>query len=123
MYFPSVLFRNLPIRYDSCFKGSYECICYLILIVVSIDELNIDSIDEFQKGMPGLHLKLEGEEPEYYCGDICKMEVSSYYKNLWQCFFMYNNLTSDPESDDTEVQNYRLCCEVSLQVLNECSKC
>jgi hypothetical protein len=82
MHFPTVLFRNLPIRYDSCFKGSYECICYL-LIVVSIDELGIDSINGFQKGMPRLHPKLEGEEPEYYCGDICKMEVSSYYKTLW----------------------------------------
>jgi hypothetical protein len=32
---------------------------------------------------------------------------------------MYNNLTYDPEPDDTEVRNNPLCCEVSSQVLNE----
>jgi hypothetical protein len=69
--------------------------------------------------MPGLHPKLEGEEPECYCGDICKMEVSGEYKTLWQRFWMCNNLAYDPESDDTEVCNNRLCCEVTYQVFNE----
>jgi hypothetical protein len=49
------------------------CICYILLVVVSIDELDIDSIDGFEKTMPGLHLKPESDEPECYCADICKM--------------------------------------------------
>jgi hypothetical protein len=65
------------------FERSYECICYLLLIAVSVDELGIDSIDEFQKGMDTLHPKPEGEEPESYYGDVCKMEVSGDYKTLW----------------------------------------
>jgi hypothetical protein len=52
------------------FERPYECICYLLLIVVSIDELDIDSIDGFQKGMATLHHKPEGEELECYCGDF-----------------------------------------------------
>jgi hypothetical protein len=32
---------------------------------------------------------------------------------------MSNNLAYDPEPGDTEVQNDRLCCEVSSQVFNE----
>jgi hypothetical protein len=47
------------------------CICYILLVVVSINEL-----DRFEKTIPGLHPKLEGEEPECYCGDACKMQVS-----------------------------------------------
>jgi hypothetical protein len=62
------------------FERTYECICYII--IVSIDELDIDSIDGFQKGMTTLHPKPEGEEPECYCGDVCKMEVSGDYKTL-----------------------------------------
>jgi hypothetical protein len=69
--------------------------------------------------MPGLHSKPEGEEPECYCGDICKMNVSEYYKTLWQRFWICNNLADDPEPGDTEVRNNRLCCAVSSQVLNE----
>jgi hypothetical protein len=38
---------------------SHGCICYILLVVVSIDELNIDSIDGFEKTMPGLHSKPE----------------------------------------------------------------
>jgi hypothetical protein len=51
--------------------------------VVSVDELDIDSIDESEKGMAALHPKLEGEELECYCSDVCKMEVSGDYKMLW----------------------------------------
>jgi hypothetical protein len=69
--------------------------------------------------MSELHLKLEGEEPECYCGDICKMEVSGDYKTLWKWFWMCNNLAYDPEPGDTEVQKNRLCCEISSQILNE----
>jgi hypothetical protein len=46
--------------------------------------------------MPGLHPKLEGEESECYCGDICKVHVSGEYKTSWQRFLMCNNLTYDP---------------------------
>jgi hypothetical protein len=50
--------------------------------VVPDDELDIDALDEFAKGIPNLHLKLEGEEPECFCGDICKMMVLGDYKTL-----------------------------------------
>jgi hypothetical protein len=53
--------------------------------------------------MHGLHLKPEGEDSECFCGDICKMEVSDYYKTLRQKFWVCNNLTYDPEPGDTEV--------------------
>jgi hypothetical protein len=92
------------------FERSYECICYLLLIIVSVDELDIDSIDEFQKGMAGLHPKSEGDELECYCGDVCKIEVSGDYRTLWQWFWMCNNLAYDPELGDTKVRNNRLCC-------------
>jgi hypothetical protein len=95
------------------FERSSECICYILLIVVFVDDIDIDSIVGFHKGMPGLHPKPEGEEPECYYGDICKMEVSGDYKTLWHRFWMCNNLAYDPESDDIEVRNTRLCCEVS----------
>jgi hypothetical protein len=55
--------------------------------------------------MATLHLKSEGEEPECYCGDVCKMVVSGDYKTLWQQFWMCNNLTYDPEPGDTDVRN------------------
>jgi hypothetical protein len=67
-------------------KGSYECICYLLLIVIPDAELDIDEINGFTKGMGGLHPKPEGEDLECYYGDICKMEVSGDYKTLWQRF-------------------------------------
>jgi hypothetical protein len=54
------------------FKRSYECICYLLVIVVCIDELDIDSIDGFGKGMASLHPKPDGEEPECYYGDYLR---------------------------------------------------
>jgi hypothetical protein len=85
------------------FERSYECICYLLLIVVFIDELDIDSIDEFEKGMAALHPKPEGEEPECYCGDVCKIEVSDDYETLRKRFWMCNNHAYDPEPGDTEV--------------------
>jgi hypothetical protein len=78
---------------------------YLLLIVVFVDDINIDSIDGFDKGAPGLHTKTEGEEPACYCGDVCKMEVSGDYKTLWQRFWICNNLAYDPEPGDTEVRN------------------
>jgi hypothetical protein len=93
--------------------------CYLLRTVVFVDEFNIDSIYGFAKGILGLHLKPEGEEPECYCGDVCKMEVSEDYKTLCQWFWMCNNLAYNPKLSDTEVRNKRLCCEVSYQVLNE----
>jgi hypothetical protein len=69
--------------------------------------------------MLGLHIKPEGDEPECYYGDVCKMEVSDDYKTLWQRLWMCNNLAYDPEPGDTEVWNNRLCCEVSSQILYE----
>jgi hypothetical protein len=98
------------------FERSYECICYLLPIVVSVDDIDIDSIDKFDKGAPGLHPKSEGEEPTCYCGDVCKIDVSGNYKTLWQRFWMCNNLAYVPEPGDTEVWNNRLCCEVSTQI-------
>jgi hypothetical protein len=94
------------------FERSYKCIFYL-LIVVSVDAIDIDSIDGFDNGAPGLHPKMEGEESACYCGDVCKMEVSGDYKTFWQQFWMCNNLAYDPEPGDTEVRNNQLCCEVS----------
>jgi hypothetical protein len=69
--------------------------------------------------MPGFHPKREGEPPEYFCGDPCKMNVSGDYKTLWQRFWMCNNLAYDPEPGDTEVQNNQFCCAVSSQALTE----
>jgi hypothetical protein len=51
-------------------------------IVVPDDEPDIDALDGFTKGMHRLHLKLEGEKSECFCGAICKMEVSDDYKTL-----------------------------------------
>jgi hypothetical protein len=50
--------------------------------IVPDDELDIDALDGFAKGMAGLHLKPKGEEPECFSSDVCKMEVSDDYKTL-----------------------------------------
>jgi hypothetical protein len=76
-------------------------------------------IDGFAKGMARLHPKPEGPDPESYCGDVYKMEVSGDYKTLWQQFWKCNNPAYDPESGDMEVHNNQLSCEVLTQVLNE----
>jgi hypothetical protein len=78
--FPTSLF-NLTSACNGL-KGSYVCICYLLSTIVPDDELGIDELDGFAKGMHGLHLKPEGEDPECFCGDIYKMEVSGDYKTL-----------------------------------------
>jgi hypothetical protein len=93
--------------------------CFILVVVVCIDEHDIDSIDWYEKAMPRLHLKPRGEVPECYCGDPCKMNVSGDYKTLWQRFWMCDNLAYDPEPGYTEVQKNRLCCTVSSQALNE----
>jgi hypothetical protein len=103
--FPPSFFQNLTINCNSCLKGFDGCICYILFVAVSLDELDIDSIDGFEKTMPRLHWKPEGEELECYYGDICKMQMSGDYKTLWQRFWMCNNLAYDPESGDTEVRN------------------
>jgi hypothetical protein len=72
-YFTSSEYRNLTIHCNSCLKGSYGCICCILLVVVYIDENDIDSINGYEKTIPGLHLKQEGEPPECFCGDVCKM--------------------------------------------------
>jgi hypothetical protein len=74
--FTPSLFQNLTINCNSWLKGSHGCIYYILLVVVSVDELDIDSINGFEKIMPELQLKPEGEEPECYCDDVCKMQVS-----------------------------------------------
>jgi hypothetical protein len=117
--FPPSFFQNLTFNCNSCLKGSHGCICYILLVVVSIDELDIDSIDEFEKIMPRLHPKPEGDEPEYYYGDVCKMQVSGDYKTLCQRFWMCNSLTYNPKPGDTEVRINRLFSAVSSRVLNE----
>jgi hypothetical protein len=55
--------------------------------------------------MPGLHPKPEGEPPECFCGDPCKMNMSGDYKTMWQWFWMCDNLAYDPEPGDMEVRN------------------
>jgi hypothetical protein len=92
---------------------------FILPIVVCIDEHDIDSIDGYEKTMPRLHPKPEGEVPEYYCGGPCKMNVSGSHKTLWQRFWMCDNLTYDPEPSNTEVRKNQLCCIVSSQALNE----
>jgi hypothetical protein len=47
-------------------KGSHDYFCNILLVVVSIDKLDMNSIDRFEKIMPGLHLNPEGEELECY---------------------------------------------------------
>jgi hypothetical protein len=64
------------------FKVSYACICYLLLNVVPGDELDIDTLNGLTKGIHEFHPKPEGEDPECFCGDTCKMEVSVDYKTL-----------------------------------------
>jgi hypothetical protein len=93
-------------------KGSYRCICYILLVVVCIDEHNIDSIDGYEKTIPGLHPKPEGEPLECFYGDVCKMHVSGDYKTLWQRLWMCDNLAYDPESGDIAVRINQLCCTV-----------
>jgi hypothetical protein len=111
-YFAPSEYRNFTIHCNSCLKGSYGCICYILLVVVCIDEHDIDSIDGYEKTIPGLHPKPEGEPPECFCGDVCKIQVSGDYKILWQRFWMCDNLTYDPEPGDTEVRTNRSCCTV-----------
>jgi hypothetical protein len=72
-YFAPSEYRNLTIHCNSCLKGSYRCICYILFVVVCIDEHDIDSIDGYEKTIPGLHPKPEGEPPECFYGDVCKM--------------------------------------------------
>jgi hypothetical protein len=77
-------YKNLTIHYNSCLKGYYRYICYILLVVVCIDEHDIDSIDGYEKTIPGLHPKPEGEPPECFSGDVCKMQVSEDYNTLCQ---------------------------------------
>jgi hypothetical protein len=74
-----------------------------IFTVVPDDDLDIDALDGYAKTMCGLHPKLEGESPECFCGDVCKMEVSDDYMILWQRYWMCDNLAYDPELGDMEV--------------------
>jgi hypothetical protein len=78
-------FENLT-THSSCLKASYECICCLLVIVVPDDELDINALNGFGKGMHRLHPILAGEDLECYCGDVCKMEVSGNYNTLWRQF-------------------------------------
>jgi hypothetical protein len=80
--FPSCYFQNLINCCNSCLKGLTSAFFYLFPTVLSIDDNDINSIDGFDKGAPGLHPKPEGEEPECYCYDVCKMKVSGDYKTL-----------------------------------------
>jgi hypothetical protein len=81
-YFAPSEYRNLIIHCNSCLKGSYGCICYILLVVVCVDEHDIDSINGYEKTIPRLHLKPEGEPPKCFCGDVCKMQVLGDYKTL-----------------------------------------
>jgi hypothetical protein len=81
-YFAPSEYINLIIHCNSCLKESYGCICYILLVVVCIDEHDIDSINGYEKIILGLHPKPEGESPECFCGDVCKIQVSGDYKTL-----------------------------------------
>jgi hypothetical protein len=83
-------------------------VLFYFFLVVSIDDRDIDAIDGFEKTMPGFHPKPEGEVPECYCGDPCKMNVSEDYKTLWQQFWLCDNLAYDPKPGNTEVQMCKL---------------
>jgi hypothetical protein len=72
-YFALSEYRNIIIHCNSYLKWSYGCICYILLVVVCINEHDINSIDGYEKIIPGLHLKPEGERPECFCDDVCKM--------------------------------------------------
>jgi hypothetical protein len=76
---------------------------FSIFTVVPNDELDIDALDGYAKTMRGLHPKSEGESPECFCRDVCKMEVLDDYKTLWQRYWMCDNLAYDPKSGDMEV--------------------
>jgi hypothetical protein len=102
-YFAPSEYRNFTIHCNSCLKGSCGCICYILLVVVCIEEHDIDSIDGYEKTILGLNSKLDGEPPECFCGDVYKMQVSGDYKTLWQGFWMCDNLAYDLEPGDTEV--------------------
>jgi hypothetical protein len=71
---------------------------FSVWIIVFDDELDIDALDAF-------HSKPDGESPECFYGDVCKMEVSGDYKTLWQRYWMCDNLANDPKPSDTEVPN------------------
>jgi hypothetical protein len=74
-----------------------------VWIVVFDDELDIDALDAF-------HSKPDGESPECFCGDVCKMEVSGDYKTLWQRYWMCDNLANDPRSQTTiTLSTYNTC--------------
>jgi hypothetical protein len=81
-YFTPSEYRNLTIHCNSCFKGSYGSICYILLVVVCIDEQDIDSIDGYEKTIPELNPKPESEPLECFYGDVCKMQVLGDYKTL-----------------------------------------
>jgi hypothetical protein len=72
-YFALSEYRNIIIHCNSYLKWSYGCICYILLVVICINEHDINSIDGYEKIIPGLHLKPEGEPPECFCDDVCKM--------------------------------------------------
>jgi hypothetical protein len=71
-----------------------------LFTIVPDDELD-NRLDEFAKGMHGLHPKRK--DPECFCGDVCKMEVSGDYKTLWQWFWMCTDLAYDHEPGDMKV--------------------
>jgi hypothetical protein len=75
-------FVNLIIEFNG-FKGSYGCIYYLLFTIVPDDELDIDTLDGFSKGMHELHLKPQGKDPKCFCGDTCKVEMSGDNKTQW----------------------------------------
>jgi hypothetical protein len=56
--------------------------CNLLFIAVPDDVINIDTHDGFANPMRELHLKPRGVDPECYCSDTCKIEVSSDYNTL-----------------------------------------
>jgi hypothetical protein len=67
-YFAPSKYRNLTIHYNSCLKGSYGCICYILHIVVCINEHDINSICAVHEGNFHFYFMSEGQ----FCCKIIK---------------------------------------------------
>jgi hypothetical protein len=93
-YFAPSEYRNLTIHCNSCLKGFYGCICYILLVIVCIDEHDIDSIDRSVSVVTYVR---------------CRCQETT---RLWQRFWICDNLAYDLEPDDMEVRTNRLCCTV-----------
>ena len=75
----------------------------ICVTAVPDEELDIDSLEGYESIHLGNFSKPEGPHPTCFCGDKCKMNVSAYYKTLWQRYWMCPNFDYDPKPGETEV--------------------